>query len=126
MGYLQLGQTLSTVSGGEAQRIKLATYLAKEHDSKPTLFVFDEPTTGLHLDDINKLNTCFDDLIRFGHSVLIIEHHLDIIKTADWLIELGPEGGKNGGKIIFEGTPEQLAASNTPTSKYLKQKLETN
>ncbi|MBP3254047.1 MAG: excinuclease ABC subunit UvrA [Bacteroidales bacterium] len=126
LGYLQLGQTLSTVSGGEAQRIKLATYLAKEHDSKPTLFVFDEPTTGLHLDDINKLNTCFDDLIRFGHSVLIIEHHLDIIKTADWLIELGPEGGKNGGKIIFEGTPEQLAASNTPTSKYLKQKLETN
>ena len=123
LGYLQLGQSLSTVSGGEAQRIKLATYLQKENNSKPTLFVFDEPTTGLHFDDINKLNQCFDDLIRYGHSVLIIEHHLDIIKTADWLIELGPEGGKKGGKIIFEGTPEELARANTPTSKFLSEKI---
>ncbi len=123
LGYLQLGQSLSTVSGGEAQRIKLATYLQKENKTKPTLFVFDEPTTGLHFDDINKLNQCFDDLIRYGHSVLIIEHHLDIIKTADWLIELGPKGGKLGGKIIFEGTPEELTKTDTPTSKFLKEKM---
>lgn len=124
LGYLQLGQSLSTVSGGEAQRIKLATFLSKGNSQKPTLFIFDEPTTGLHFDDINKLNQCFDDLIRFGHSVLIIEHHLDIIKTADWLIELGPKGGKLGGKIIFEGTPEQLAKANTPTSRFLKEKIQ--
>jgi excinuclease ABC subunit A len=123
LGYLQLGQPLSTVSGGEAQRIKLSTYLQEEEKSTPTLFVFDEPTTGLHFDDINKLNQCFDDLIRYGHSVLIIEHHLDIIKTADWLIELGPMGGKHGGKIIFEGTPEDLIQQDTPTSKFLKEKM---
>lgn len=123
LGYLQLGQSLSSVSGGEAQRIKLATYLIKENSAKPILFVFDEPTTGLHFDDINKLNQCFDDLIGYGHSVLIIEHHLDIIRTADWLIEMGPEGGKKGGEIIFEGTPEQLADANTPTSKFLRNKI---
>ena len=123
LGYLQLGQSLSTVSGGEAQRIKLASYLQKENSQKPTLFVFDEPTTGLHFDDINKLNQCFNDLIRYGHSVLIIEHHLDIIKTADWLIEMGPKGGKHGGKVIFEGTPEQLIKADTPTSKFLKEKM---
>ena len=123
LGYLQLGQSLSTVSGGEAQRIKLATYLQKENSQKPTLFIFDEPTTGLHFDDINKLNQCFDDLIRYGHSVLIIEHHLDVIKTADWLIEMGPKGGKHGGKIIFEGTPEQLIKANTPTSEFLREKI---
>lgn len=123
LGYLQLGQPLSTVSGGEAQRIKLATYLSKENAQKRTLFIFDEPTTGLHFDDINKLNQCFDDLINFGHSILIIEHHLDIIKTADWIIELGPVGGKKGGNIIFEGTPEELCKQNTPTSKFLKEKM---
>ncbi len=125
LGYLQLGQPLSTVSGGEAQRIKLSTYLQQQDNASPILFVFDEPTTGLHFDDINKLNQCFDDLIRLGHSVLIIEHHLDIIKTADWLIELGPKGGKQGGKIIFEGTIEQLVEKDTPTSKFLKEKIIT-
>lgn len=124
LGYLTLGQSLSTLSGGEAQRIKLATYLQKGKSLKPTLFVFDEPTTGLHLDDINKLNECFDALISNNHSVVIIEHHLDIIKTADWLIELGEGGGKHGGKIIFTGTPKDLIKqNNTPTSKFLKEKM---
>lgn len=124
LGYIALGQSLSTLSGGEAQRIKLATYLQKGKNLKPTLFVFDEPTTGLHLDDINKLNDCFNSLLDNNHSVVIIEHHLDIIKTADWLIELGPGGGKHGGNIIFEGTPKELVArDNTPTSKFLKEKL---
>jgi excinuclease ABC subunit A len=108
LGYLQMGQPSSTVSGGEAQRIKLAYFLSKGSSVEKTLFVFDEPTTGLHFDDINKLNECFDELINLGHSVLIIEHHLDIIKTADWIIELGVGGGKHGGNIIFEGTPEEL------------------
>lgn len=124
LGYLTLGQSLSTLSGGEAQRIKLATYLQKGKSLKPTLFVFDEPTTGLHLDDINKLNEGFDALIDNNHSVVIIEHHLDIIKTADWLIELGEGGGKHGGKIIFTGTPKELIKqNNTPTSKFLKEKM---
>lgn len=124
LGYLTLGQSLSTLSGGEAQRIKLATYLQKGKSLKPTLFVFDEPTTGLHFDDINKLNECFDALINNNHSVVIIEHHLDIIKTADWLIELGEGGGKHGGKIIFTGTPKELIKqNNTPTSKFLKEKM---
>ncbi|MBQ9253525.1 MAG: excinuclease ABC subunit UvrA [Bacteroidales bacterium] len=124
LGYLQLGQSLSTVSGGEAQRIKLAVFLSKGTNMQHTLFVFDEPTTGLHFDDIHKLNECFDALIQNGHSVVIIEHHLDIIKTADWIIELGPKGGKNGGKIIFEGTLEDMIVNaDTPTSKFLKQKV---
>ncbi|MBQ0112921.1 MAG: excinuclease ABC subunit UvrA [Bacteroidales bacterium] len=124
LGYLQLGQSLSTVSGGEAQRIKLATFLDKGSSLKHTLFVFDEPTTGLHFHDISKLNDCFDALIRNGHSVLIIEHHLDIIKTADWLIELGPGGGKHGGKIVFEGTIDQMKDVDTATSRFLKEKLQ--
>lgn len=123
LGYLSLGQSLSTLSGGEAQRIKLATYLQEEKNLQPTLFVFDEPTTGLHFDDIQKLNSCFDALIEKGHSVIIIEHHLDIIKTADWLIEMGPGGGKHGGKIIFEGTPRQMLETDSPTSQFLKEKF---
>ncbi|MDO5759939.1 MAG: excinuclease ABC subunit UvrA [Bacteroidota bacterium] len=123
LGYLSLGQSLSTLSGGEAQRIKLATYLQKGKSLQPTLFVFDEPTTGLHFDDIHKLNECFDALIDNGHSVVIIEHHLDIIKTADWLIELGYGGGKHGGKIIFEGTPKDMIKQDTPTAKFLKEKF---
>ena len=91
---------------------------------KKTIFIFDEPSTGLHFYDIVKLNRCFEELVDLGHSVVIIEHHMDIIKTADWLIELGPEGGKNGGEIIFEGTPEELVAkSSTQTAKYLSEKL---
>ena len=126
LGYLQLGQSLSTVSGGEAQRIKLVTFLERGSVMRKTLFVFDEPTTGLHFDDIRKLNECFDTLIKNGHTVLIIEHHLDIIKTADWLIELGPGGGKHGGNIIFEGTVKNMVENaDTPTSKFLKAMVKT-
>ena len=120
LGYLQLGQSSTTLSGGEAQRIKLALFLSKGMTEKKTLFIFDEPTTGLHFHDIVKLNKCFDELTDFGHSVVIIEHNPDVIKTADWLIELGEGGGKHGGRIIFEGTPAQMKEqNNTPTSRYL-------
>lgn len=120
LGYLCLGQSLSTLSGGEAQRIKLATFLQKGNNIKRTLFVFDEPTTGLHFEDIHKLNECFEALIENGHSVLIIEHHPDIIKTADHIIEMGPGGGKHGGKVIFEGTLQQLCKQDTPTAHTLE------
>ncbi|MEE1097390.1 MAG: excinuclease ABC subunit UvrA, partial [Bacteroidales bacterium] len=124
LDYLQLGQSSTSLSGGEAQRIKLAYFLSKGEYEKKTIFIFDEPSTGLHFYDIVKLNRCFEELVDLGHSVVIIEHHMDIIKTADWLIELGPEGGKNGGQIIFEGTPEELVAKNsTQTAKYLSEKL---
>lgn len=124
LDYLQLGQSSTSLSGGEAQRIKLAYFLSKGEYEKKTIFIFDEPSTGLHFYDIVKLNRCFEELVDLGHSVVIIEHHMDIIKTADWLIELGPEGGKNGGEIIFEGTPEELVAKNsTQTAKYLSEKL---
>ncbi|WP_372773803.1 excinuclease ABC subunit UvrA [Mangrovibacterium sp.] len=123
LGYVKLGQSSSTLSGGESQRVKLAAFLAKEKDS-PTLFIFDEPTTGLHFHDINILLVSFNALIARGHSIIIIEHNLDVIKSADWVIDLGPEGGKNGGKIVFEGTPEQLAkASNSFTGQALIEKL---
>jgi len=107
LGYITLGQSSSTLSGGESQRVKLASFLAKEKDS-PTLFVFDEPTTGLHFHDIRKLLGSLNALIARGHSVLIIEHNMEIIKSADWIIDLGPEGGDKGGYLIFEGTPENL------------------
>ena len=123
LGYVKLGQSSSTLSGGESQRVKLAAFLAKEKDS-PTLFVFDEPTTGLHFHDINILLISFNALISRGHSIIIIEHNLDVIKSADWVIDLGPEGGKNGGQIVFEGTPEQLVkAENSFTGKALQEKL---
>lgn len=123
LGYLKLGQSSTTLSGGEAQRIKLAYFLSKGSNEKKTVFIFDEPSTGLHFYDILKLNKCFDKLVELGHTVVIIEHNLDIIKTADWLIELGPEGGKKGGNIIFEGKPQSLIKEDTPTSKYLKDKF---
>jgi excinuclease ABC subunit A len=123
LGYLKLGQSSTTLSGGEAQRIKLAYFLSKGSNEKKTVFIFDEPSTGLHFYDILKLNKCFDKLVELGHTVVIIEHNLDIIKTADWLIELGPGGGKKGGNIIFEGTPKSLLQEDTPTSKYLKDKF---
>ncbi|MDX9880902.1 MAG: excinuclease ABC subunit UvrA [Prolixibacteraceae bacterium] len=107
LGYVKLGQSSSTLSGGESQRIKLASFLAKEKDS-PSLFIFDEPTTGLHFHDIKKLLGSFEALISRGHSIIIIEHNLEIIKCADWIIDLGPEGGKDGGHLVFEGTPEEL------------------
>ena len=108
LGYLQAGQPSSTLSGGEAQRIKLASFLINGTNEKPTLFIFDEPTTGLHFHDINKLLKAFEALINNGHSLIVIEHDPDVIKVADWIIDLGPEGGDKGGKLIFEGTPEEL------------------
>ncbi len=123
LGYLKLGQSSATLSGGEAQRVKLAYFLSKGSNEKKTIFIFDEPSTGLHFYDILKLNECFDELVNLGHTVVVIEHNLDIIKTADWLIELGPGGGKKGGNIIFEGKPKSLLQEDTPTSKYLKDKF---
>ncbi|HSW48949.1 MAG TPA: excinuclease ABC subunit UvrA [Bryobacteraceae bacterium] len=119
LGYLRLGQSATTLSGGEAQRVKLAGHLA-EASSKNTLFIFDEPTTGLHFDDIAKLLGAFERLIHSGGSVLIIEHNLDVIRHADWIIDLGPEGGDLGGRIVAEGTPGQIAAaSGSYTGQYL-------
>lgn len=125
LGYVQLGQSSSTLSGGEAQRIKLASFLGAGQSSSNTLFVFDEPTTGLHFHDIEKLLRSLQMLIDKGNSVLVIEHNLDIIKCADWLIDLGPEGGEKGGQIIFEGTPDDLVDCKASyTGKYLKKKLQ--
>ncbi len=123
LGYVKLGQSSSTLSGGESQRVKLAAFLSKEKDS-PSLFIFDEPTTGLHFHDIKKLLDSFNALIARGHSIIIIEHNLDVIKSADWIIDLGPEGGKNGGNILFEGTPEDLVkTTNTHTANALSEKV---
>jgi excinuclease ABC subunit A len=124
LGYVQLGQSSSTLSGGEAQRIKLASFLVKGATKEKALFVFDEPTTGLHFHDIKKLLASFEALIDKGHSILVIEHNLDLIKCADWIIDLGPEGGENGGQLLAEGTPEQIIKSKkSVTGKYLKEKL---
>lgn len=123
LGYIKLGQPSSTLSGGESQRVKLAYHLSREI-VEPTLFVFDEPTTGLHFHDIHKLTESLNALIERGHSVLIIEHNMDVIKCADYIIDLGPEGGKNGGTIVFEGTPEEIAeCPNSYTGMYLRKKL---
>jgi len=124
LGYVQLGQSSSTLSGGEAQRIKLASFLVKGATKEKALFVFDEPTTGLHFHDIKKLLASFDALIDKGHSILVIEHNLDLIKCADWIIDLGPEGGENGGQLLAEGTPEDIIKNKKSiTGKYLKEKL---
>ncbi|WP_282014338.1 excinuclease ABC subunit UvrA [Marinifilum flexuosum] len=123
LGYVKLGQSSSTLSGGESQRVKLASFLAKEK-AEPCLFIFDEPTTGLHFHDIHKLMDAFNALIARGHTLIIIEHNMEIIKSADWLIDLGPEGGNNGGKVVFEGTPEEaVKCKQSYTGKYLKEKL---
>jgi excinuclease ABC subunit A len=125
LGYLKLGQSNSTLSGGEAQRIKLASFLTKGNTSDKTLFIFDEPTTGLHFHDIEKLLSAFTALIGNGHSIIVVEHNLEIIKSADWIIDLGPDGGENGGAIVCFGTPEYVASSNAGfTSHFLKEKLE--
>ena len=124
LGYINLGQASSTLSGGEAQRIKLASFLSKGFSSKKTLFLFDEPTTGLHFHDIKKLLKSFNTLIEHGHSIFCIEHNLDVIKNADWIIDLGPEGGAKGGELIFEGQPYDLIKNKkSHTGKYLKSKL---
>lgn len=124
LGYVQLGQSSSTLSGGEAQRIKLASFLVKGTIKDKALFVFDEPTTGLHFHDIKKLLKSFEALIEKGHSIIVIEHNLDLIKCADYIIDIGPEGGEHGGQLMAFGTPEEVAKNkNSVTGKYLKEKL---
>ena len=124
LGYIKLGQSSSTLSGGENQRVKLAYYLSQEK-ADPTMFIFDEPTTGLHFHDIRKLLEAFDALLRRGHSITIIEHNMDVIKCADYVIDLGPEGGDQGGRIVATGTPEEVAACATSyTGQFLREKLE--
>ena len=123
MGYIQLGQSSSSLSGGEAQRIKLATFLLKGNNKKKTLFIFDEPTTGLHFHDIKKLLSSFNSLLENGHSIIVVEHNTDLIKCADHIIDLGLDGGEKGGDLIFQGTPKELIKSNkSRLSKYLKDK----
>ncbi len=121
LGYVKLGQNLSSLSGGEAQRLKLAYYLNKKTEN--AIMIFDEPTTGLHIHDIKKLLKSFNDLLNNNNTIIVIEHNMQIIKSSDWIIEMGPEGGENGGKIIFEGTPETMKNKKTHTSKILKQYL---
>jgi excinuclease ABC subunit A len=120
LGYVTLGQSSSTLSGGEAQRIKLASFLGKGGSSESGLFIFDEPTTGLHFHDIKKLLKSFNALIDHGHSIIVIEHNMELIKSADYIIDLGPEGGKNGGELLAIGTPEEVMKSKISlTAKYL-------
>lgn len=124
LGYVQLGQSSSTLSGGEAQRIKLATFLGKGASKEKALFIFDEPTTGLHFHDVKKLLQSFQALIEKGHSIIVIEHNLDLIKCADYIIDIGPEGGRNGGELVAEGTPEEIVKNKKSlTGKFLKDKL---
>ncbi|MGD1946088.1 MAG: excinuclease ABC subunit UvrA [Croceivirga sp.] len=124
LGYVTLGQSSSTLSGGEAQRIKLASFLVKGNTKEKALFIFDEPTTGLHFHDIKKLLKSFDELISKGHSIVVIEHNIELIKCADYIIDLGPEGGENGGNLLAEGTPEELIKSEASfTAKYLRDKI---
>jgi len=121
MGYIKLGQPSNTLSGGEAQRVKLASHIAVQNDKYHTLFIFDEPSTGLHFEDVSKLINCFNLLISRNNSLVIIEHNLDIIKSADHIIDLGPEAGENGGEIIATGTPEEIAlCRQSHTGRYLK------
>ncbi|MEY8779662.1 excinuclease ABC subunit UvrA [Allomuricauda sp. XS_ASV26] len=122
LGYVTLGQSSSTLSGGEAQRIKLASFLVKGHTKEKALFIFDEPTTGLHFHDIKKLLKSFEELLDKGHSIIVIEHNMELIKCADYIIDLGPEGGEKGGNLVVEGTPEEIVKNNlSHTSKYLAQ-----
>ena len=121
--YLKVGQQATTLSGGEAQRVKLAKELAKRATGR-TLYILDEPTTGLHFEDVNKLLTVLNELVESGNTMVIIEHNLDVIKTADWIIDLGPEGGDGGGDIVAIGTPEKVAKEKRSwTGKYLKPML---
>ena len=123
LAYIKLGQSSSTLSGGENQRVKLAYYLSRQSEH-PTMFIFDEPTTGLHFHDIKKLLDSFRRLLDRGHTLVIIEHNMDVIKCADYLIDLGPDGGENGGNLVAAGTPEEVAACKESfTGHYLKDKL---
>jgi excinuclease ABC subunit A len=123
LGYVRLGQPATTLSGGEAQRVKLASELQKRSTGK-TVYVLDEPTTGLHFEDIRKLIGVINGLVDKGNTVIVIEHNLDVIKTSDWIVDMGPEGGNRGGTVIGEGTPEDIAAlAASYTGQFLKQVL---
>jgi excinuclease ABC subunit A len=120
LGYIKLGQSSDTLSGGEAQRVKLASFLGKNRSNNKVLFIFDEPTTGLHFHDIKKLLVSFQALIEQGHSILVIEHNMDVIKSADWLIDLGPEAGDEGGGLVYAGIPSGIRKEKlSHTGKYL-------
>jgi excinuclease ABC subunit A len=124
LGYIKLGQSSSTLSGGESQRVKLAYFLQKEQAVQPHLFIFDEPTTGLHFHDIKKLLESFNALIRKGHSLIIVEHNVEVIKCADWIVDLGPDGGEKGGNLVFAGTPNEIVnCRNSITGHFLKKKV---
>jgi excinuclease ABC subunit A len=123
LGYIRLGQQATTLSGGEAQRVKLSTELSKIGTGK-TLYILDEPTTGLHFEDIKMLLNVLNELVNKGNTVIVIEHNMEVIKTADWIIDLGPEGGDKGGEIIAEGTPEDVAGNrNSYTGGFLKREI---
>jgi excinuclease ABC subunit A len=125
LGYIKVGQQATTLSGGEAQRVKLSKELSKRSTGR-TLYILDEPTTGLHFEDVRKLLEVLHELVEQGNSVVVIEHNLDVIKTADWIIDIGPEGGDGGGEIVAEGTPEDVAESTrSHTGRYLKDILAT-
>jgi excinuclease ABC subunit A len=124
LGYVKLGQSSSTLSGGEAQRVKLASFLIRENSGGHIFFIFDEPTTGLHFHDIRKLLAAINALVEKGHTVLVVEHNMEVIKNADWVIDLGPEGGKDGGHLVFEGQPEDLAkVKGSFTGQFLREKV---
>ncbi len=126
LGYVKIGQASTTLSGGESQRIKLARELGKIKRGVHNLYILDEPTTGLHLADIQRLLDCLNRLVNAGHTVLVIEHHLDVIKTADWVIDLGPDGGRDGGTVMAAGTPETVAAApHSHTARYLRPILDS-
>ena len=121
LGYVKLGQSSSTLSGGESQRVKLASFLTKDKSTERVMFIFDEPTTGLHFHDIRRLLSAFDALIERGHSVVVVEHNMDVIKCADWVIDLGPDAGTDGGRVVYAGTPEGLMeCSESYTGQYLR------
>jgi excinuclease ABC subunit A len=120
LGYIKIGQSSTTLSGGEAQRVKLATELSRRSTGK-TVYILDEPTTGLHFYDVEKLLKSFDALIAKGHSIVVVEHNMDVIRAADWVIDLGPEAGDHGGELVFAGTPEQLRnVEGSYTARYLR------